>query len=875
MKKLTTLCAALLFAATSFAAVEYVLPEGAVTNDYGWTSKGAMLYDFQTELNTFASKSFNWVKLEDGQYLYKVAAEDVWEDEFTAITKKYAYGITGFIQATSYPGDFFKSFIESNETSKAKYGWFTELFMVEGNKVADNKYTDVAAATYRSMLSGFFLNSPSASAYPVCADFTQYGKFENFAPYWKHGFDNPTEVAEGKTWTLNAPYKEGESFRGWFTNPEGSGEAVTTIDHTTTGKLYACFGAYIPTIKEVLALEQGVETLAKGTVTFVNGNQFYMQDATGAIQAYQKDLKDEEGNAVTLVEGEEVLLTAKLSENKGMLQLSDVTVKSHVAATPIDPAAKLLSDFKDDVLYQLVKVQGLKVAEYRVSGSYTNVCVTDGTATVQAHYKYGMTAETHPVGTKIVLTGVITKSGEEWQIAGKPEWLEAAATAAKDAYEYPARGENGEYTMTNLWTIDALHGNYDDNVPGPAAFVRGMAALNGKMYFPNRSTMALTVVDGKTGAMLDPIPLKGEHLFEVQGPDGAWSSAGSSLPFNDLKVDNAGNMLTFGAVNSRYFQVYKINPETGETTIVIDEDMQANPDLGLVENDVQKAVRFDAFGVYGDVNSHAVVMAMVASGSADDLLWTAFRWEINDGKAEAGTLVSLSVNLNTDNTLLVTGTGDNKKLLPNFGVAPQIFPISDNLFYVDGQSTRPTLFSYDDTEGSAFFADDFAANTSLLKVGNNEGDSIEVKANNNGLAEFQIGDDYYMVMAATTFNETPANSFALYKFKNANKIFAEMEPMWFFPNDGLSVANDGLHKNDNFTAVPSVEVDQKTGLATIYIFAAKTGYAVYEFQGVPKVEDGIESVEAQTNNVRKVMRNGQIYIIKDGVEYNVLGVQVK
>lgn len=856
MKKLTTLCAALFVAAASFAAVEYEL-QGAVTNDYGWMSMQDMYSALNTEFNEYSGATKTWKSLA----------------ELTPSTAN-----TGF--ATSVSSTEIPKFVEMIGKEDGKWYWLYNYIAdvyAEQYPAAKSIWEDAVPARWN--VSNFFIcGNTNANDWQNGGDYTTAGTIEAFQPTWKHGFDNPTEVAEGETWTLNAPYKEGETFRGWYTNAAGSGEPITTIDNTTTGTLYACFGAYIPTIKELFGMQQGTETLAKGIVTFVNGNQFYIQDVTAAIQGYQKDLKDEEGTAVTLVEGEEVLLTATVSENNGMLQLSNVTVKSHTAATAITPAVKTLADFKDDVLYQLVKVQGLKVTEYRTAGNYTNVYVSDGTATVMAHYKYGLSAETHPVGTKIVLTGVITKSGGDWQIAGKPEWLEAAATAVQDTYEYPARGENGEYTLTNVWTVDALHGNYDDNIPGPGAFVRGMAALNGKMYFPNRSNMSLTVVDGKTGTMLDPIPLKGEHLFEVQGPDGEWTSSGSTLPFNDLKVDNAGNMLTFGAVNSRYFQVYKIDPETGETAVVIDEDMQANVDLGLVTTSttgesVDLTVRFDAFGVYGDVKSHAVIMAMPASGSAEELLWTAFRWEINDGVASPAEKVVLSVDVATDNTLLVSGTGDNKKLLANFGVAPQIFPISDDLFYVDGQSCRPTLFMY--TDGTAYFADDFAANQEVLTIINKEGDQIELKSNNNGLAEFQIGEEYYMVMAATYFGETPANAFALYKFKDANKIFAEMEPMWFFPNDGLAVANDGLHKNDNFTAIPAVEVDQKTGIAHIYIFAAKTGYAVYELQGVPKIDDAVNNVEVEFNKVRKEMRNGQLYIIKNGVEYNVLGVQMK
>ena len=62
--------------------------------------------------------------------------------------------------------------------------------------------------------------------------------------------------------------------------------------------------------------------------------------------------------------------------------------------------------------------------------------------------------------------------------------------------------------------------------------------------------------------------------------------------------------------------------------------------------------------------------------------------------------------------------------------------------------------------------------------------------------------------------------------------------------------------------------------ATIYLYAQNNGYAVYEFTvtGVGSAVEDVESVKVET---KKVVENGQVYIIKNGVKFNVLGAEVK
>jgi hypothetical protein len=93
-----------------------------------------------------------------------------------------------------------------------------------------------------------------------------------------------------------------------------------------------------------------------------------------------------------------------------------------------------------------------------------------------------------------------------------------------------------------------------------------------------------------------------------------------------------------------------------------------------------------------------------------------------------------------------------------------------------------------------------------------------------------------------------------------------MEPLWYFPHNGLGSLTAGCR-----TAVPSVEVEGNT--AKLYIYAVNNGYACYTFT----VGEGsaVENVEADEIGARKVVENGQVYIIKNGVKFNVLGSEVK
>jgi hypothetical protein len=137
----------------------------------------------------------------------------------------------------------------------------------------------------------------------------------------------------------------------------------------------------------------------------------------------------------------------------------------------------------------------------------------------------------------------------------------------------------------------------------------------------------------------------------------------------------------------------------------------------------------------------------------------------------------------------------------------------------------------------------------------------------NGLIEFQVGEEYFLLITATNTATTPASSFALYKFADEDRYFSGMEPLWYFPAKGMGTSTNGCR-----TAVPSVDVvDAHT--AVLYLYTNNNGYAAYTLSIAP--ETGFKNVESVKVGAKKVVENGQVYIIKNGVKFNLLGAEVK
>ena len=419
----------------------------------------------------------------------------------------------------------------------------------------------------------------------------------------------------------------------------------------------------------------------------------------------------------------------------------------------------------------------------------------------------------------------------------------------KEDYSYPSRG-NRKYTLENNWVSSRAEGNFI--APGTEGVVRGMAAKDGVMYFINRELSALLLVDAVTGQMADTLYITGEHLFQTGTEVDSimeWKSA-VTLPFNDIKVDQAGNVLIGACVRkAETFFVYKVDLNTGEATELIKECICDNSDFADVD------YRFDAFGVYGDVNGDACIMAANANGM------DVYRWLIKDGVVGQAEKIFIALDSNIDSSLNLSATKLN--------TAPQIYPQDEvgSLFYVDGYSLYPMLISED-----GLLVEDMVEIPTGKTVVNDLDNVLTIDGAMNGMLEFQVGDEYFFLMAASNclYTQIPA-TFALFKFKDENRSFSELEPLWYFPVKGMG---DGNAKNACFTAPVSVEVIEDK--ATMYLYSQNLGYASYTLTiQTNDIATLVDDVPTDSITITKILRGGQLLILRDGIEYNAQGALLK
>ncbi len=429
---------------------------------------------------------------------------------------------------------------------------------------------------------------------------------------------------------------------------------------------------------------------------------------------------------------------------------------------------------------------------------------TVATTTIYVRLKAGLSANSYNETLNITSTGATTQN-----VSLSGSVTVQTSNAAIESVSYPSKGTNNEYTFSNKWLFSKNIGNYNGSIDllGTTGSVRGMAVLNGKMLFPDRNNKKIIIVNGQTGVRETDLTLA-NNIFTYTGRNKANTAdsilTAGVLTHNDLKVDNAGNVLISNLItaNSDRFQIWKINMTTGNGTLVVDQANLASL-FPTATN-----MRFDAFGVTGDVSNNAVIFAVNASAME------VYKWKISNGTALAPSVITLNNSI----------SGTDFYNLSNLGTAPQIFPLSENLFYVDGNATNPIL-----VDGTGNAVDGFV-NTLFP----NDLNANAFKGH-NGVCEFSLSGENYLVSAATNTVGTPPSTFKLYRYTNANKSFSSLEELWSFPQAGMGIAS-----NTYRSAIPAVEVSGQT--AKIYVYTGENGYGVYEFTSTKTVTSPIISV---------------------------------
>jgi uncharacterized repeat protein (TIGR02543 family) len=648
---------------------------------------------------------------------------------------------------------------------------------------------------WRAAVDGFFTNSQYAPAqYNGGPDFSIAGQPAAFIPFWKHAFAGPATYDGSAEVIIPDPYKEGESFLGWYRNADFSGEKVTSIPAGTEGDLtlYAKFGEYIYTCKEVWTLPAGTTTTTQGVVTYINGAVAYIQDATAGLEVtFFTAIPDG-----SIVAGDRITVGGKAAAG-GKLIDAEIGEKESASLPTAQTLAlsAVLADAAEQYTYELIALEGLKITA--VNGN--NLTLTDETNTIVLALE---TATGLPTGTKINLKAIALFDGTTHSLLGKAANVLAAPVPRPDTYAYPARtiGEN-TYSLTNKWLVSNVMDNFSANpIASGALMVRGMVAKNGKMYFPDRGLHQLTVVDGATGDRLPPIVLNDNLYFRYDTETELGKEAGT-LRYNDIKRDAAGHILLGNCIASsaQPFQVWKVNEATGEGTLIVHEILGENPDLK--PSDGQPEIRIDAFGVYGDVDGDGYIIA--ANSSA----FYVYKWPIENGIVGEAELIVIDSG--------TEGTGLNG--IDIASEASQAYPVDENYFYIDYFHSLATLI---DMDGNVI--DGFYDNGTLIDAAT-DAEGRKLKESGNGVLEFEFAGEYYLIVSATDGSSAPGYAYRLYRYANANREFKDMTPLWTFPEAGTGVASNGGR-----VVVSTVEVT--ADVATIYLYSAENGYGVYELR---------------------------------------------
>ena len=820
MKKIFTFVAALMVATMTFAEVSYEY-NGGWANEDGWQNKQDMYEGLNAFWVTYANVPetygyYTWTPIDS-------CAGDVAKGIPTA-SNLSADG-TGY----RLDGVMFEA-----EDVKNKFGWLMDymIYVCTLQKTETNLKEAGQHAFLRYNLQAFFMNSQRTS-WPVSADYADQGKVDYFQPYWKKGFVNPTSVTE--PYALQKPYKEEiidgltvkYTFDGWYASADFAGEKIDTLLPTTTGTLYAKWVEYIPSVKEVIAMEDGAETKISAITTYIDGTMAYLQDESAGMRVVFPEGTELKDNVRYVVKGIKSVVD-------GAPTLTVSVIEKSFAVEAIKPivveAVKSLGDY----VGTLIQLDGKRIAGYDAAG---DPLFRDDYDTI-ASYKLPIDQATFTVRRKSDVVAVVEQANG-LRLRAYVANVKPSAPAGKDHYNYASMTiDDVTYGLTNDWLFSIVLENFNSNKPNDiASGSRSVVLYNGYLYFPNRdantpSYLNFKKVNVADGDMFDAIPAA-DYLFRSRGVAGNAFVFG---PANDLKVDNAGNMIASNLITSAQgeFQVWLMTDiDKGEGRLLI-------CDTTLKDDYADNTtLRIDAVGVYGDVTKDAIIMA--AASSTSDVYY----WMIEDGEWDG-----------------------NHEWIPteggyNWGTAPQCFPIENDMFYVDGFSTYPVLFNMDGEVMDFFDTEDEAC---LALLTNRNGKTRAM--GHNGLAEFELGGEYFLLMAGGNTADSPASTFVLYKCADENRVFAEMTQMWEFPYDGM-----GNVSNDVRTAVPYVlKVDDNT--VKFCVYTNNNGYGVYTFTN-NAVPSAVENTTSTTMGVEKHVVDGQLYIIRNGVRYSVMGSVVK
>lgn len=384
------------------------------------------------------------------------------------------------------------------------------------------------------------------------------------------------------------------------------------------------------------------------------------------------------------------------------------------------------------------------------------------------------------------------------------------------------------FTFTNVWIQSVNQSSFPAAGTGynSPANCRGMAVKNTstgtKILIPKRIAQTapaftitqVLVYEGATGALLHTVTLP-DTMFTIKGTDGVRSQTG--LPANDIQIDDAGNILIANYTPNIYtspYQIYMIDIDftTGALTSVKQILNHKEPFQGPTPP--ANVVRLDYFGTHGDLNGKGYIMSSVW-GVSEGAGNTVLKWDVVNGVT----------NDYFDQIII-------KEYVPaatkGNDTGSRVTPLDENLFYLDGQLSYPTLYDIDGNYVDGF--KNVIATDPILKI---------MTPGNNGVDEFTLDGKSFMVFSHKNNLTVPCHTFAIAEvdLSGANPI----KGLTYFPNNGMGGTTNS---NGERVALPRIVVDGD--VAHIYVYAQNNGLAYYTFS---KVKTAVHNPDASKVNI--------------------------
>ena len=319
-------------------AITYELNDG-VWNKYGWTSKKDMYYALLDDWRAYSGESRQNTATYEQQLGIGNSSKGIPTTIYTTEGREQLLAL-----------------LLTDATYAPKWGWLATY--VDAVAAAQSKTTQptTAAGNLTYTIGNFFgEDNKNADNWMGAVDFTgEEAHLTAFAPYWGQTFPMPTQPTEEIV--LNAPYKEGYLFEGWYAAPDFSGAEVTTVDENTNGTLYAKWLEHRYT-RTVTNGNFGTICLPYGSNNY-SGAEFY--------EISYLQLKDDGviPMGIWLDEAPFELVAGKPYIFKATSNLLTVNYKGEEASSPVVGEAGLTGTF-DDITDETVLQGNYMIADNR------------------------------------------------------------------------------------------------------------------------------------------------------------------------------------------------------------------------------------------------------------------------------------------------------------------------------------------------------------------------------------------------------------------------------------------------------------------------------------------------------------------------------